>query len=71
MLALLSLGFVFSIMLVAFNVLVGYKSVHSVMPEDAMIEFLSTPVMVGAFMLLSIVACIEDYMAKRIVEPEM
>ena len=70
-LALLALGFVFSIMLVAFNVLVGYKSVHGVMPDDAMMEFLSTPVMIGSFMLLSIVACIEDYMAKRIVEREV
>lgn len=66
--ALLALGFVFSIGLVAFNVLVGYKSCHNIMPEDAVMELLSTPVMVGAFMLLSVVACIEDFVAKKIVD---
>lgn len=66
--ALLALGFVFSIGLVAFNVLVGYKSCHNIMPEDAVMELLSTPVMAGAFMLLSVVACIEDFMAKKIVD---
>lgn len=66
--ALLALGFVFSIGLVAFNVLVGYKSCHNIMPEDAVMELLSTPVMVGAFMLLSVVACIEDFTAKKIVD---
>lgn len=66
--ALLALGFVFAFLLMAFNLFMSYKVCHNIMPADAMYEIMSTPAMIALFMVLSLLAGLEDYMAKRGIE---
>lgn len=66
--ALLALGFVFAFLLMAFNLFASYKVCHNIMPADAMYEIMSTPAMIALFMVLSLLASLEDYMAKRDIE---
>ena len=63
--ALLALGFVFAFLLMGFHLLVTYQVCRTSMPSDAMFEIMRTPVMVTAFMVLSLLACLEDFLAKR------
>lgn len=63
--ALLSLGFVFAFLLMLLNLVITWKSCHAVMPQDALYELMSTPAMIAMFMVLSVLASLEDFLAKR------
>ena len=67
-LVLLIIGSLLSLVLIAFNLAVTYKVAYAIMPKDALIQMMSTPVMMAAFMLLTIFAAAEDYRAKQIVD---
>lgn len=66
--ALLSLGFVFAFLLMLLNLAVSWKVCSGVMPRDALYELMSTPALVALFMFLSMVASLEDFLAKRVIE---
>lgn len=68
--ALLALGFVFAILFVGLNLLTSYRTCRGLLPTDALYEMMSTPMMVAAFMVLSLLAALEDYLAKRVIEDE-
>ena len=63
--ALLSLGFVFSFLLMLLNLFITWRSCSAVMPRDALYELMSTPAMIAMFMVLSVLASLEDFLAKR------
>lgn len=66
--ALLSLGFVFAFLLVLLNLAVTWKVCSGIMPRDALYELMSTPALVALFMALSMLASLEDFLAKRVIE---
>ena len=66
--ALLALGFVFAFLLMGFNLFATYKACHGVMPSDAMYEIMSTPAMITMFMVVSLLAALEDFLAKRVID---
>lgn len=66
--ALLALGFVFAFLLVGFNLFTTYRVCHNIMPADAVYEIMSTPAVSAVFMVMSVLAALEDYLAKRIME---
>lgn len=66
--ALLALGFVFSFLLIGFNLFTTYHVCYNSMPADAVYEIMSTPAMAAVFMVMSVLAALEDYLAKRIIE---
>ncbi len=66
--ALLSLGFVFSFLLVLLNLAVTWRVCSDVLSRDALYELMSTPALVALFMFLSMVASLEDFLAKRAIK---